>query len=155
MILFSYKLPNLPLYLVLDIMAVMSLWKPELMKPKKIYITIPIVLIPVSIIYYIAGSIPYTVILGFFITLHVIIVYFVFKFSSISILETNRLKLFYFAIVLYELSIILKFAFVLINIKTGLIYYYSTTAFELFLGIFFIFVSENNKRLVIPIKVSE
>jgi hypothetical protein len=46
----------------------------------------------------------------------------------------------------------LKYAFVLANLKTGLTFYYSTTAFEIMFAMFFIFISEDNTRLTIPVK---
>lgn len=69
-----------------------------------------------------------------------------------DIMDTKKVRPYYLAIMLYELSIMLKYAFVLANLKTGLIFYYSTSACEMLFAIFFIFVSEDNARLAIPIK---
>lgn len=140
LLLVSFKLTNLPLYVVLDLLSLISLWKPELLSKKISYL-----IIPVMIVYYIAGITHYTFIFCFLILLHIIIIYLIIRIAVADIIEKNRLKYFYFAILLYELTVILKFAFLLANIKTGLIFFYSTTAFETMLALFFILVNENTK----------
>jgi hypothetical protein len=59
------------------------------------------------------------------------------KDTAINYNKNGSLSIGYFIILLYEITAILKFCLALSNIRTGIIFFYLTTAFESFIAIFF------------------
>ncbi len=68
---------------------------------------------------------------------HLIIFYIFLKDTAINYNKNGSLSIGYFIILLYEITAILKFCLALSNIRTGIIFFYLTTAFESFIAIFF------------------
>jgi hypothetical protein len=58
--------------------------------------------------------------------------------------ENEKLKLFHFVFLLSELSTAIKFYLVTVNVKTGVFYFFLTTAFGVLIGIYFLFYNEKN-----------
>ena len=67
-----------------------------------------------------------------------------FRLTILNIFESIKINLFYVILILYVLSIIMKFFVDYIDIKFGLNYFYLTSAFEIIVGIFFIFFNDKN-----------
>ena len=68
---------------------------------------------------------------------YMVIFYIFLKNTVIDYYKNDSLRVGFLIILLYQITIILKFYFVLRNIHIGLIFYYLTTAFENFIAIFF------------------
>lgn len=71
----------------------------------------------------------------------------VFLFVKETILSFNKnltINLFYLVLTLYEISVVLKFLFNIYLTNKGIVYFYTTTAFEILIGIFFIFYNVLN-----------
>lgn len=146
LILFMFKIPNLPIYLVKNLLLILLLWKPNEAVKKLLYV------IPFLILVYITASMIHYTIINFIIAAaHVFILYFIFKLATADVIDLNKLKVFYIVIILYELSAILKHLFIIYSIHTGSVYYYLTTAFEILLGLFFFFIREDDKRIAIAL----
>jgi hypothetical protein len=78
------------------------------------------------------------------IILHTSIVIYVIYFLLQFLYKTNSLNLYYFVLVIYEASVVLKMITFLTNIQTGKLYFYITSIFELLIGIYFIFFNIEN-----------
>lgn len=71
-----------------------------------------------------------------------------------DVLLTNKIKIVWIVLLIYHLSLVLKYM-VLLNEPdqdTGVVLFYITTIFQIFVGIFFLFARENNPRLIVEIK---
>jgi len=76
-----------------------------------------------------------------------IVIHFIIFISFLKVLvvyfsENRKLLLFHLMLVLYEFSLLLKFFVYYNEVGVGPAYYYVTTAFEIMIGIFFIFFNE-------------
>lgn len=71
------------------------------------------------------------------ITLHIIIFYIILKNAAIAYNTNNMFNIGYFILLLYEITVLLKFYLSIANIHTGTIFFYLMTAFESFIAIFF------------------
>ncbi len=58
--------------------------------------------------------------------------------------QYEKLNLFNFVLLLFMISVIMRFVVVAGNIKTGIIFFYLTAAFSILIGIFFLFYNEKN-----------
>ncbi len=68
-------------------------------------------------------------------------------FLSKTLLDTYKddiINVFYFVFCVYEISIIMKEIILAINIRTSIIFFYITSAFEILIGIYFILYNEKN-----------
>jgi hypothetical protein len=82
------------------------------------------------------------------IILHSSIIIYIIYFLLKSLYEKNSLNLYYFILIIYEASVMLKMITFLTNIQTGKPYFYITSIFELLIGIYFIFFNiENSLQL--------
>lgn len=147
MILFAFNLHSLQFYLVKDILLLVSLWKPKALIKGLPYF-IPLLIL----VYFGTVAIHYTVICIIIAALHVIVIYLVFKMAIAEVMEFNEVKIFYILISIYELSVILKNINAIITIHSGILYFYLTTAFEILLGLSFIFIREDEKKFAITFK---
>jgi hypothetical protein len=75
---------------------------------------------------------------------HVIIFVIILKHTVVYISSQEKLNLFHFVLLLYEISAITRFIVVMGDIKTGVIFFYITAAFGILIGIFFLFYNEKN-----------
>lgn len=71
------------------------------------------------------------------IALHIIIFYIILKNAAIDYNTNNMFNIGYFILLLYEITVLLKFYLAIANIHTGAIFFYLMTAFESFIAIFF------------------
>ena len=82
-----------------------------------------------------------------------IVVVFVFIGVLLSyVATTSRVKCFHIVLVFYELSIILKILFIILNVKLGLGYFYTTTIFEMLIAVFFSVYKETDEKLLIDLR---
>ncbi len=75
---------------------------------------------------------------------HIAIFFIILKRTVLYTREHEKLNLFYFVLLLYETTLITRFIVVAGNVKTGIIFFYLTAAFGIFIGIFFLFFNELN-----------
>jgi hypothetical protein len=97
-----------------------------------------------------AGSI----FIAFFVNIKYMIIYLALLHLMIFIIFLSRtifdiykdefINVFYFVICVYEISIIIKFMVSIIDLKTGIILFYLTSAFEILVGLYFILYNEKN-----------
>jgi len=70
---------------------------------------------------------------------HAVIFFIILKRTIIYSYQKEKLNLFQFVLLLYEITVVTRFLVILHNIKTNLIYFYLTAAFGILIGIFFLF----------------
>ena len=66
------------------------------------------------------------------------------KISILNTYENMQINSFYVVIIFYLISIITKFLVGITDLKFGVPYFYLTSAFEIIIGIFFIFFNDKN-----------
>jgi hypothetical protein len=86
------------------------------------------------------------------ISFHTIIAYFFIKRTFMFIANSGKLNMFHLFLLLEEISIILKTSAVLLSLKTGQIYSYTTSAFEILIALFFTLYKEDNPKLHIDLR---
>ena len=75
---------------------------------------------------------------------HTVILFIILKRTIIYSYQNGKLNLFQFVLLLYEITVVTRFLVILHNIKTNLIYFYLTAAFDILIGIFFLFYNVEN-----------
>jgi hypothetical protein len=75
---------------------------------------------------------------------HMIIFFIILKRTIIISIQQEKLNLFHFILLLFEISVITRFIVVAGNLKTGIIFFYLTAAFSILIGIFFLIYNEEN-----------
>lgn len=75
---------------------------------------------------------------------HLFIFFIFLKRNMMNIYERYEFNLFLFMLLFYEVSIILKFVIRVADLNTGWAYFFITSAFQILIGIFFIFYNEKN-----------
>jgi hypothetical protein len=103
-------------------------------------------------IFFLAGVLIISIILPFLLSitlitfclilLHTMIFIIILMRTVINISEQEKLNIFHFVLLLYELTTVTRFVVVLSEVKTGLIFFYLTAAFGIFIGIFFLIYNE-------------
>ena len=84
------------------------------------------------------NSLPnYKIIISSMIVIHLIILYIFFKTTAIEYNKRNYLNTGHFVLILYEITILLKFLILLGSFAKGEVFFYLTTAFEIMVAIFF------------------
>jgi hypothetical protein len=78
------------------------------------------------------------------IILSCIILFFIVKDSLLYLNKHQTINLFYLVLILYEITIVIKFIYTASRTHTGSIYFYTTGFFEIFIGIFFCFYNMKN-----------
>jgi hypothetical protein len=79
---------------------------------------------------------------------HVIIFFIIAKQAVIFIRDKKGINFFHIMLILYESSIILKFITLVFNLSNGITLFYITLAFELFIGLFFSFYRDDNRKIM-------
>lgn len=85
-------------------------------------------------------------------SLHIIILIRILYLFVIDVGNNLRLNLFYVFLLFYEITVISKFLNILFNLVDGAMYFNITTAFEIFIGLFFLFFRYDNSRIVFQLK---
>lgn len=83
---------------------------------------------------------------------NIIIIYFVLIITIQFYNIHQRFSHFHLVLLFYEATIITKFLFLLLTIKTGAIYFYVTSFFDIFAAIYFCIVKgSENKVILLPL----
>lgn len=75
---------------------------------------------------------------------HAVIFFIILKRTILYCYRENKLNLFQFVLLLYEITLVTRFMVVLHNVRTSIVYFYLTAAFGILIGIFFLFYNETN-----------
>lgn len=78
------------------------------------------------------------------ILLSFIVLFIILKNSLLYFNKNHTINLFFLIFILYEITIITKFMFSISETKTGVVYFYTTSFFEYFIGIYFSFFNVEN-----------
>ena len=105
-------------------------------------------------IFFLSSILAISVVLPFFISVetitlililqHSIIFFIILKRTIIYSINQGKLNLFHFILLLFEISVVMRFFVVVGNLKTGIIFFYLTAAFSILIGIFFLFYNVKN-----------
>lgn len=80
--------------------------------------------------------------------IHFIIFFLFLRILVIHVGLHSQILVFHLFLLVYEFSLLLKFFVFLNEFEVGLIYYYVTTAFQILIGVYFIFVNEKNSPAI-------
>ena len=75
---------------------------------------------------------------------HIIIFLIILKKTLQYFAQFEKLVLFHFVLLLFVISLITRFYVIIQNIRTGIIFFYLTTALGILIGIYFLFYNEKN-----------
>jgi hypothetical protein len=126
-------------YLGQGIFLILSLYKLE-RKPSHILIIAVAFVISVSLPFFLSiHTITLILILE-----HMIIFTIILKKVVIYINQYLKLNFFHFLLLLLEITMATRFYVVIENIRTGIIFFYISSAFGIIIGIFFLFYNEKN-----------
>jgi len=106
------------------------------------YVSVLLSILIISII--LAVIIPVKIIIPCLIAEHVVIFFIILKRTVLYSNEHKKLNIFHFVLLLFEITAITRFIVVLKNLRTGIIFFYLTTAFGILIGIFFLLYNEKN-----------
>ncbi len=135
-------------YLVLDFFLIISLFN---FKKFPNYVLFLIGVLIISIILPFLLSI--RIITVCLIIQHAVIFFIILKRTILYSYREEKLNLFQFVLLLYEITLVTRFLVVLHNIKTSIIFFYLTAAFGILIGIFFLFYNvENSPKFSIASK---
>ncbi len=81
--------------------------------------------------------------LGVFV-LHGIILYYFMSLLSKDMAMTDSINIYFIILILYESSILLKISARIVNVHTGMYFFYITTAFEILIAVYFMFYNIRN-----------
>ena len=76
--------------------------------------------------------------------IHIAMFFIILKKVIIEAYQNDRIKIFYFVFCIYITSLIMKYLISIVDIKTGMTYFYLTSAFEILIGIYFIIYNVKN-----------
>lgn len=138
---------TIPFYSIMELLLISVLWQPKWL-PKKI----PYFILPMIALYYAVDKIHYSFGYSIIALEHLAILFFIFRIAANDAIDLKKIKMFYILIIFYELSVLLKYIFVATMIDPGVIYFNLTSAFELLLGLSFVFVGEDDAELAIAVK---
>lgn len=86
------------------------------------------------------------------VVVQVMILYRLLKIFFMAMVDKREINLFYAGLILYTITIIIKFFIMILKIKTGILYFCFTSAFEIFIGVFYLFINENSERIKIRLR---
>lgn len=134
-------------YILSSLFLILALQSKEFVIKYRYYL-IPIV----SVIFYLGIIYHSTWSVYILLSLHIIILIRILYLFVIDVGNNLRLNLFYVFLLFYEITVISKFLNILFNLVDGAMYFNITTAFEIFIGLFFLFFRYDNSRIVFQLK---
>ena len=145
----SFLIPMLGqrLYLLFSLLTIASLR--NLFSSKTLYLRILILLLLFGV------TAAFTSITAAYISIIIdhICAVFIFLVLLLSYVSLNsKVKGYHIILLLYEVSIILKVLFFVLNVELGLGYFYTTTIFEMLIAVFFSVYKETDNKLLIDLK---
>ncbi len=81
--------------------------------------------------------------------LNIIIEFFILERTVLFIQEKKYINLFHLVLNLYMLTLIIKYFVIMIDVKTGINYFYVTSSFEILIGVYFLLANEKNSTIYI------
>ncbi len=92
-------------------------------------------------------------IVDFVIIMEHICVTFIFVTLLLSyVAQNSKVKVFHIVLLLYEISIVLKDLFVILNIELGISHFFATSIFQMLIAVFFSVYKETDDKLLIDMK---
>lgn len=76
---------------------------------------------------------------------HFIIIYLILLRTINSYMKFQKVQQFHIVLLVYFLSLVIKFFFIILNKTSGILFFYSTTFFEIFIAIYFFIVRAEEK----------
>lgn len=89
------------------------------------------------------------------IIIHLMIIYLLVKETIISLSQTRSLNIFLLVLSLYEFSIAIKWYQFAMRTRTGFVFFYITTVFEILLAIFFTVFRPDSPSMIIKFRDRE
>ncbi len=86
------------------------------------------------------------------IIIHIIIFLILLKIAILPIYQKNIVNIFYFALLFYELSIVLNLTLFTSTGDVKIILFYMTLAFQIVIAIFFTIFTERNESIILHLK---
>ncbi len=97
-----------------------------------------------AITIYLADNLTMTEIPWVIVIENIVTLYLFLKITLLYIDKRKEINIFHVVMDLYLFTLAIKFIAWVIDIRFGVLYFYITTAFEILIGIFFIFYNDNN-----------
>lgn len=85
-------------------------------------------------------------------SIHIVIFLFLLKMAILPIYYKNTINIFYFALLFYELSIVLNYTLIMGNSNIKMLLFYMTLFFQILMAIFFTIFTEKSKSMILHIK---
>ena len=143
-----FQLNSIYIYIFIIYLAFLSLLSKDLLKK---YLPILSILFLIIIIFV---SFSYNISINYLIFISINILIFIkILFTFITDIGLHKiLKIFLIVFLLYELTVIFKFVNLIIGFTDSYSYYFITSVFEFFVGVFFSVFKEDNPRIVVKLK---
>ncbi len=136
--LFIYFQP-VRIYLIGSLIQMISLMSSKNILRYK-FILLPIIIINIWFSFYFGRS---EIMAALIVEILIILTIFL-RLTLTNIYENMHIKLFYIILDFYVISLIVKFLVSLVDLKLGMNYFFLVSAFEIIIGIFFIFFNDEN-----------
>ena len=124
--------------LVITFLLIIALVDTERLKKRWIFVFLSFLILMTAMIF-----LPFKSMYGIKILLSSIVLFIILKNALLYFNQKQTINLFFLVLILYEITIIIKFIYTASRTHTGTVYFY-TTFFEFFIGIFFSFFNKNN-----------
>lgn len=104
----------------------------------------PIILLGAGIVYSLIMNHPMNIEILVMIVLHLLILAVFLRTFIFTAFLNNRFDIFVLVLIMYELSLLIRFFYAATNTSLGQYYYFISTLFEILLGIFFIITKDDS-----------
>lgn len=125
--------------LVITFLLIIALVDTERLKKRWIFVFLSFLILMTAMIF-----LPFKSMYGIKILLSSIVLFIILKNALLYFNQKQTINLFFLVLILYEITIIIKFIYTASRTHTGTVYFYTTSFFEFFIGIFFSFFNKNN-----------
>ena len=126
-------------YLVISFLLILALINRRKLKKNWIIIILSFLILLTAII-----TLPLKTMSEITILLSSIVLFIILKNSLLYFNENHTINLFFLILILYEITIIIKFIYTTSRTHSGTVYFYTISFFEVFIGIFFSFYNKEN-----------
>ncbi|MDP4173782.1 MAG: hypothetical protein Q8933_07430 [Bacteroidota bacterium] len=80
---------------------------------------------------------------------HTLILLILVRKVTIRIIENSGIKIFHCLFLMYQMTLTLKFFMVITNTRTGVLYFYVTSFFEILIALYFSLSKEGSSRIIL------
>lgn len=87
--------------------------------------------------------------------IHLAILYIFLKTAILLFINSGEINVFHFLLFSYELTVVFKFIFLILEQDSGYLYYCLTTGLEVVFGAAFIVFRDYNRKTPVPLKIKE